>query len=333
MENKNSTRSIVEAGLMSAIVVVLMLISAYVPVLGFMGLFALPIPITMLVVRHNIKVASISVVASAVLISFLLNPITGIGTLALYGLAGITLGYCVKTNKNAVVSIAVQGIAIIIGTIIDFSLYIYLMLNSTLYKFAEMNVNMLKESFNVSMNLYKSVGLDIQSHPMFKSIEALNVEMFFLMIPAMLILSAFFMSYINYLITKQIFKKMKIELGALPKFNYWYFDNRLTAFIIIIVCLGIILSTSGIKAGEYITATAISILQMIFLIIGVSVLTFFLRNRFKVPKALTVVIILFTIGSFGYFYTILGLTDSIMDMRGLDPNSIKNTLAKRFKKK
>lgn len=59
MENKNSTRSIVEAGLMSAMVLVLMLLNAYVPVLGYMGLFILPLPITMLVVRHNLKVASI----------------------------------------------------------------------------------------------------------------------------------------------------------------------------------------------------------------------------------------------------------------------------------
>lgn len=333
MENKNSTRSIVEAGLMSAMVLVLMLLNAYVPVLGYMGLFILPLPITMLVVRQNLKVASISVVASAILISFILNPITAVGTLLRYGLAGLTLGYCIKSNKNAVVSIAIQSVAIIIGTIIDASLYIYLTLNSTLYKVAEMNVNMMKEAIETSKNLYKSIGVDIQSNPLFKAMEVFNVDMLFLMIPAILIMSAFMMSYINYVITKQIFKKMKIELAALPKFNYWYFDNRLTAVIIIIACLGIILGTSGVKAGEYITATAIFVLQMIFLIIGVSVLTFFLRDRFKVPKALLVVIILFTIGSFGYFYAILGFTDSIMDMRGLDPNSIKNTLAKRFKKK
>lgn len=333
MENKNSTRSIVEAGLMSAMVLVLMLLNAYVPVLGYMGLFILPIPITMLVVRHNLKIASISVASSAILISFILNPIAALGTLLRYGLAGLTLGYCIKANKNAVISIALQGVAIIIGTIIDLSLYIYVMLDSTLYKFAEMNVNIMKEALESAKNLYKSMGVDVQSNQLIKAIEALNVDMFFLMIPAALIMSAFIMSYINYLITKQVFKSMRIQLPALPKFNYWYFDNRLTAIIIIIACLGIILSSSGIKVGQYITATAISILQMIFLVIGVSVLTFFLRNRFNVPKALTVVIIVFTIGNFGYFYTILGLTDSIMDMRGLDPNSIKNTLAKKFNKK
>ncbi|WP_040214745.1 YybS family protein [Clostridium polynesiense] len=333
MESKNSTKSIVEAGLMAALVVVLMFLNAYVPVIGYIGMMILPLPITLLVVRHNVKVALGAVIASSIIIAFIMSPISAIASLLLYGLVGLTLGFCIKSKKSPVFSVAAQGIAIITGTVASIALTIYVMMNTTLYKFIEGMVDTMKESMNAAMSIYTSMGIDPSSNPFVKSMEMLNVETLILMIPGVIIIYAFFMAYINYIITRSIFKKMKIYMENFPPFARWYLDNRITALVIIIACIGIILASMGVNIGQNIYIGSIYLLQMVFLIIGISAVTYMLRERFNVPKGLVIVIIAFTITGFERFYAMIGLVDSIMDLRRIDPHSLRNAIEKRFAKK
>ncbi|MBO3282441.1 DUF2232 domain-containing protein, partial [Intestinimonas butyriciproducens] len=64
MPNKSyNTKAIVEAGLTTAIIIVITLICVYVPILSMLTNFILPIPIAILFIRQNFKVTLVSIVA------------------------------------------------------------------------------------------------------------------------------------------------------------------------------------------------------------------------------------------------------------------------------
>ena len=57
MQNRiYNTKAVIEAGLISALIVVIMLINVYVPIFSIFGMFILPVPVTVLYIRHNYKV-------------------------------------------------------------------------------------------------------------------------------------------------------------------------------------------------------------------------------------------------------------------------------------
>ena len=70
MQNKvYSTKAIVEAALISVIISVIMIITGYLPYFSFIGIFILPIPVTILYIRHNYKVTITAILLSIILTS------------------------------------------------------------------------------------------------------------------------------------------------------------------------------------------------------------------------------------------------------------------------
>lgn len=74
MEEKNKSKSIVEAGIMSAITFVLMMLTSL-PGIGTIISFAIPIPIALLYLKYNLKTSICSIVISGILIGFFISPL------------------------------------------------------------------------------------------------------------------------------------------------------------------------------------------------------------------------------------------------------------------
>jgi uncharacterized protein YybS (DUF2232 family) len=84
-----NTKALIEGSLTTALIVVIMLINIYVPIFFIFVNFILPIPITVLYIRQDYKIALISVIASDILISMFYNPIAALSLIVLIGLTGI----------------------------------------------------------------------------------------------------------------------------------------------------------------------------------------------------------------------------------------------------
>ena len=68
MNSKIGTRPLVEAGLLVAITVVLSFFVLFVPLIGAIGYFTLPVPIAILYIRHDFKLSFIASIVSAIVI-------------------------------------------------------------------------------------------------------------------------------------------------------------------------------------------------------------------------------------------------------------------------
>lgn len=329
-KSKYTTISIVEAGLMSVIIFLLMMMTSFIPVLGMVGIFLLPLPITLLCLRYNKAVAFLAIIVSAILIAIFNNPITAIGLAALYGFSGIAMGYCISRKMKSLKILGVVFASNLIGMLIDYGLYVYVTLGISLTNIMQQIV----DSFKQSMNLYKSIGFDTSNNPAYKALEQLDVHTILVMLPSAIIVSVLTLSLINYVITKNIVSRFKYQMDPIPSFTRWYLDNRIGAILIILICIGIILNSKHILIGEYIFYSSLSLFQFVIIFIGVAILAYFLKYRFNVSKGIIIIISIFLFFSqLSVILFYLGLFDMLFDIRGLDPNSLGNVLRNKFKKR
>ncbi|MEW8955343.1 YybS family protein [Clostridium sp.] len=332
---KHNTQSTVEVGIMSALIIVMFMIVTYVPVIGGLFLFVIPLPITVLFIKHNYKVSLAAIIVSSILIAILNNPIQAIGSAILYGSTGLTIGYCIKNNKSSIFTIGVQGIVSLIGIILNYSLTIYVIMGTSLYSIIETQINAFKSSFDMVKGIYESAGVPVDSNPMFNMMTQITPELILTILPGAIIIAALLVSYFNYIVTKNVLKRLRIEVNSIRPFSLWYIDNRIGALLITIVILGMMIANYNMTIGHYIFNSSVMVLNISMILIGMAVITYYLRNKFKLSKGVVILILVFAFmnPSLSQIIFLIGIGDLIFDFRKLDENSLSNALEKYVKKK
>jgi uncharacterized protein YybS (DUF2232 family) len=319
-ENFNA-KAVVEAGLISTLIVIIMMMTIYVPLFSMLGIFILPIPVTVLYLRHNAKVTIAAVVVSAILISMLYSPISALASSILFGFTGVTLGYCIKNNKKVWFTLVMLAVVSVLATVIDFSVYVTFIDKGGLMGFINQNIRMMKDSMTAANEIYSKMGVpQAQLEQFNKSFELFTPEFVIQLIPTVLLLMAFTSAYINYYVTRSILKKLRYEIEPLPPFSSIYINNRIGTLILLFVIAGMILDRSNMSSGNYILVSSELILQMVLLTEGASLVAHYLRNKFKLNKTFTLLIIFITVTSsyLALAYVCAGLMDMIFDFRKLD---------------
>lgn len=332
---KHNTQSIVEVGIMSALIIVMFMIVNYVPVIGGLFLFALPLPITVLFIKHSYKVSLAAIVVSLILTSVINNPIYALGSAILYGSTGLTIGYCIKNKKSSTFTIGVQTLVSLVGSIVNYCLTIYLILGTSLYKIIETQLEAFKESLNLVKGIYESTGVPVEGNPLFDVMNKLSPNLILTLIPGFILLLALVSAYLNYVVTKSVLKKLRIEVDEIKHFTTWYLDNRLGALFILVVISGMIMASYDMTIGHYIFNSSIILFQFIMIIIGMAVVTYYLRKKFNLNKGIVIAILVFAFinPSLSQIIFLIGIGDLIFDFRKLDENSLSNALEKFVKKK
>ncbi|WP_125154208.1 YybS family protein [Clostridium rectalis] len=329
MQNKiYNTKGLVEAGLITAILVVLALMNIYVPIFTTLGRFILPIPVTVLYLRQNIKMTITSIIVSGVIIAMVYSPFAGLTSAIMFGITGITLGYCIKKDRKISITLLLLSIASFIGTVTQLIVYIKLIANSSIRALTDEMVKMMRESFDLTINIYTSMGVTKeQLKPFYDLINMFNTEYVLKLIPAILVISSFVFAYLTYIITKAIIKKLGYEIKPMTSISQIRIDIKFTTIIAILLLLGVVLVRRKVPSGEYLTLSAQTLLQYIFVLQGIAVAVYYLKNKFHLAKGFIILIILITFFSpISMIYVMIGLSDIILDFRKIDPN--RNVLRK-----
>ncbi|GKX68460.1 YybS family protein [Inconstantimicrobium mannanitabidum] len=324
---KKKSLAMVESGIMSVLVVVFMMMAIYVPVMGVAALFIVPIPIVILNVKYNIKYSVLSIIVSGVLLCMFNGVITGLANIGLYAFPAIALGQCIKYKKSSTVSFIALLIGNIVGNVSSALIYIYLAMNTTVYKLIDYIVKELKET----LSIYSKLGLDPSSNLQYKQFLSVDANLILNIMPAILIIGGAIFALLNYNITREIFKKLKLKMNPLPNFTEWYTDTMFGGILIIIICIGIMTKQSGLRIGEYIFYSGSIIFQLIMFVIGLSVISYFLLNKIKMKKGFVILIcVILSLSSLQSVIVVLGITDFIVDFRSKDANSIGSVLRRKL---
>lgn len=322
---KYNTKGLVQAGIISAIIIILVLLCNYIPVFSAVGIFVLPIPVTVIYIKQDYKLALGSVIVSAILSSMFYNPLVVLNLVIVYGIVGMALGYCISKEKNSSKALFVLSIAFLIVIILELIFNAFIITSQGIVALYNNTIKTYTTSMQNTANFYTKMGASQQQLKQINdTINQLNSGMILHMMPALIIIAACIYAFLYYKITGSILKRLKFDVKPIKPFSEFYIDNRLGAIIIIILCIGIIMQSRKISGSQYVIYSALSIFQFAFMINGVATITYYFRRKLNLSKGVTILIIVLTILTpINYIYTYLGVGEMIFNFRKLDPYGLK----------
>ena len=118
--NQTSTKSVVESGILTALMIVFAMIGLSVPMLGFFGSIFVPMTIAIVGVRHGFRWSLLSVVSAIIAIAFLLGPLTAIVEGGVFGVIGILIGYGLSKHWSISKLLMIPAVVLMLAVVVQF---------------------------------------------------------------------------------------------------------------------------------------------------------------------------------------------------------------------
>jgi uncharacterized protein YybS (DUF2232 family) len=115
---QTNTRAMVETAFLAAIVVVLTVIGASLPVLSLLATIVAPAAIATVGIRWGVRYSCSAAVVAFVIVSILLGPLTAVGTILMYAVPSIFIGLGFRKRWSPLKLILVPTLALAVTTII-----------------------------------------------------------------------------------------------------------------------------------------------------------------------------------------------------------------------
>lgn len=314
---QNKTKSLVEAGLIVSLMIVLIMLNLQLPILAIFISFLLPIPIAVLYLRQDYKTTLWAILVTGVITTLINDPITAVTTTISFGIIGFLLGYCIKNKKSIFITIIILAVGFLAATIIKFLIYFMFIDKRGIIAVINETTKVMKQS----IEFYSNMGVPKeQLQQMEKTLDFFKPESILKVIPATLIITAFLSAFLNYAVTKKVLEKLGYkDMKSLPSISKIYVNVRLVTIVAIGLLIGAILRRKGITVGDYFFDSSQYMLMTLLLIDGISSAIYYMKNKYKVSKGILIFILFISIFSaLGIIYIYLGLMDIIFDFRRLD---------------
>lgn len=318
MNRGTSTRSMVEAGFLTAINVVLILISFYVPVVYFVGLFLWPIPIALTHLRHGIKYSILSIISTGILVAFLIDPITAVSFAIVYGVLGLVMGYSIKNKKSISFTLMIMTLCVFLSTAVMVRLSSLIIGQDILNE----TINILQESTKMAKQMYTSLGVpEEQINAVFDKMIP-SPDYIKLMLPGAMLMYSVITAVVSYLFAYKIFNRFGYKLEKIKPLSQWYVTRKFATAILAIVLISFLLVTMKVNNAMMYYFNAQLIFTMVFNINGIAAVDYYLIKR-DMKGTLRFIIILFIATSpLGNLFVILGILDYVFNYRKLDSTRI-----------
>ena len=315
-EDRFTVRALTEGAMMLAIALLLAFVGNYVPVLNVLGMLLFPLPITILVFRRGLKVGIVAAVALFGLTMTFLPPAQAIYMILQYATLGLSLGYCFRKQKSPLFTLGIAVMIAAVGTMLSLLLTLFmsgLPISSLLTQADTMIQEMLKTTKD-------SGAMDTRLSAMgltFEQFAAQAEEFIHKLLPAVLILSAMFMTLICYLVSAKVLRRLRYQIPQLPPFASWRIDWHFTWGLIAGLFLGWFGRQFGLSWMESLGDNIAYIFGAVIFVCGVALVFWLLKyGRLNlVFKVLIVVLLVQMYGISMYLVVLLGVFDALRDLR------------------
>ncbi|WP_113927342.1 YybS family protein [Bacillus sp. P14.5] len=302
-----NARTLTEGALLLAIYTVLMLMTAYLPVISTITIFFLVLPFIIYSEKHGIKPALI-MLAAALFISLMAGVFLLTLPLTLsFGTVGIIIGWMLKNKKSKMMIYLVTSIVLLVSTVFQYIVSILFL-----------GMNVIEESKDQSQKLLsdaiqraEALGQPIPPERI-EEIRA-SMEQFEIIIPSIFLILAFGMMLIIISVNFPLLRKIGIQSAKFPSFRYWKLPQSIVWYYLITLILMI---TVRPEMGTYLHWTLFNlfyVLQLLLFVQGLSFIYFFAYLK-KWPKGLMILIIVLAFPLYE-FVRIIGIIDLGFDLR------------------
>lgn len=324
MSTKISTRDITEGAVMIAISVALLLGSMFIPMFGAVLMLAVAIPLTLLVVRRGMPTAVTAAVVAALLVTFLLGPLSGIRYILMYLPLALAVGWMFSRRKGAGKTMVVS---VLCGAL-SMALMMLLGVAITGFSIETLSAQM-NASIDMMIQMYQQTGLMEQMAAQGITEEAFRsqVQGMYVFLPSILVIMGGVMGVSHFLLSRFTMRKLKMKIPRMPQFNQWYLPS--------VSIWGLIIAWTGWLLTDYLQLSVLCTFCLNIMVIygallfftGLSVLAYYMKFKELNTgmKILIVVFALFFLSGVLLLSLLAGLFDLIFDFRKLRKGKDKAT--------
>jgi uncharacterized protein YybS (DUF2232 family) len=288
---------------MLAIFTVLLLMVLYVPFLGTLALFVLPLPLIYFSANHSFT-NSLYVLLGAVLLSFIVGGPVALPLGLAFGSLAIVTGWGIRNNWDKLRIFLSSTFIILINIVIGFVLSIVFF-----------NINIVEDSLKESKTTYYSLLEQVGQEPDQRIVESLNssVQLIQTLMPALFLGMAAIFALLVIVINFPILKRLGVQVPVFKPFREWMLPKSILWYYLLILVVSMIAQP---EEGTYLYTALLNVLyvlQTLMAVQGLSFLYFFAHYKGWSKGVLAVI----TIISFPLLYIvrILGIIDLGFNLR------------------
>ncbi|ALC50120.1 YybS family protein [Bacillus sp. S70] len=303
------TKFITEGAALLAIYAILLLISMYVPILGTVVTFALPLPFILLTIRHKLSNVLVIFVAALFVTIIVSQPMNLVKTI-MFGLIGIVLGYMYKTRKKPVEILIAGTLAYLIGFVLIYVASI---------KFFNIDImkqmqSVFSESMVQSEKIVSAIGMPISKEQ--KELLTQMNDILQSLFPSILVLVSVCFSWITVIISGSVLKKLKHDIIPWPKFKDLQLPKSIVWYYVIFILLATFIKVDPTSYLHMVFSNLYVIFALLLVLQGLTFISF-LAYRKGFTKGVPIIsfIVCMFIPMLFPLVTILGIIDLGISLR------------------
>ncbi|GAB4071984.1 YybS family protein [Barrientosiimonas marina] len=300
----DQSRQLKDGVILTAVYMILMLISGLVPVISVVAVFLLPVPFTVYASRYDWKPAIVMFFAAAAL-SVLLTSVFGLALAIVMGIGGIMAGIAIRRNLSAYETLSRGTIGFVLGLVLLFVFSQYALQTNLV---TEIN-QMMQQSINASQDMMDEFGLvDLTEKQMDMVTDQL--EMLRNLLPAWIAIGSLVLAWISQWVSYKVIDRLDSKALRFPPFRLL----NLPVSLIWIYLVALILSLFDLDTSGMVFTAVNNVLMLtgIFMLLqGFSFIFFYAHEKHK-SKALPIISIIVTVFLpfiFLFLIRLLGILD------------------------
>ncbi|MEC2863843.1 hypothetical protein BK767_09965 [Bacillus thuringiensis serovar kyushuensis] len=303
------TKFITEGAALLVIYAILLLISMYVPILGTVVTFALPLPFILLTIRHKLSNVLVIFVAALFVTIIVSQPMNLVKTI-MFGLIGIVLGYMYKTRKKPVEILIAGTLAYLIGFVLIYVASI---------KFFNIDImkqmqSVFSESMVQSEKIVSAIGMPISKEQ--KELLTQMNDILQSLFPSILVLVSVCFSWITVIISGSVLKKLKHDIIPWPKFKDLQLPKSIVWYYVIFILLATFIKVDPTSYLHMVFSNLYVIFALLLVLQGLTFISFLAyRKGFTEGVPIISFIVCMFIPMLFPLVTILGIIDLGISLR------------------
>jgi uncharacterized protein YybS (DUF2232 family) len=305
-----NAHKLTEGAILLAVFAVLLLITTYIPIVGSIILFVLPLPFIMFSAKTSLK-NIVAFFLAAIFISFIITSLMGLGLTLIYGSTGVIIGYMLQKGKSRTSVLISSSLTVMAGFVIFYAVSVVFLKMDIIHELT----TVLNESVKSSQDILKSMGNEDQIK-LLKEQNTSMIKMIEVLAPSILIIASIFSAFMIQWLSFPIAKRFGVKVQPWGSFRNLSLPRSLLWYYLIAMVLNILIHP---EEGTFLATVLVNlkyILEMFLLVQGFSFLFYIFHQRLVLKGVrLLVVILAFMIPIFHYIIMILGITDIGLDLR------------------
>lgn len=299
----NQSKKITEGALLTAIFIVLLFLVLFVPIIGTIGLFALPIPFIIYASKHGFTPA-LFMLTVAIAISFMIATAASLPFTIFAGIGGIFIGVAVHRNLSPYETLARGSLGFIVGFLLII-LALQFLLNINIYYEID---KLITESMNMIRTFIEQTGVGT-SEEQIKLFED-QMNLYKDLLPSSIAIVSLFFAFISQWLSYKILNRMGNVKRAFPPFKNLNFPVAIIWFYFFALILSLV--ELDPSSGLYLVVQNTLALLTVFVAIQGFSFIFFYADHKKAHKAVPITILIVTLiipFLFMFIVRIIGIID------------------------